>query len=104
MAYLLPHNETFDWADKVLIELTTQMLASLFDFHWKYLRKFTYWLDFAVAENAYEDKEIKAARETTRRNRSLYAATSLSMIAAGLGGRGRPSTIISSRRKNSSSR
>ena len=28
----LPRNETFDWVDKVSIELTTYMLATLFDF------------------------------------------------------------------------
>jgi cytochrome P450 len=28
----LPRNETFDWVDRVSIELTTQMLATLFDF------------------------------------------------------------------------
>ena len=28
----LPRNETFNWVDKVSIELTTQMLATLFDF------------------------------------------------------------------------
>jgi len=28
----LPRNETFDWVDKVAIELTTMMLATLFDF------------------------------------------------------------------------
>lgn len=28
----LPRNETFDWVDSVSIELTTQMLATLFDF------------------------------------------------------------------------
>ncbi len=28
----LPRNETFDWVQQVSIELTTQMLATLFDF------------------------------------------------------------------------
>ena len=28
----LPRNQTFDWVDKVSIELTTLMLATLFDF------------------------------------------------------------------------
>jgi cytochrome P450 len=31
----LPRNETFDWVDKVSIELTTMMLATLFDFPWE---------------------------------------------------------------------
>jgi cytochrome P450 len=28
----LPRNETFDWVERVSIELTTLMLATLFDF------------------------------------------------------------------------
>src|SRR3546814_6048903 len=31
----LPIGETFDWVEKVSIELTTQMLANLFDFPWE---------------------------------------------------------------------
>src|SRR6202011_1366430 len=31
----LPKNEVFDWVDRVSIELTTQMLAVLFDFPWE---------------------------------------------------------------------
>jgi cytochrome P450 len=35
----LPRKETFDWVDKVAIELTTMMLATLFDFPWEQRRK-----------------------------------------------------------------
>jgi cytochrome P450 len=45
----LPRNETFDWVDKVSIELTTQMLAVLFDFPWEDRRKLTRWSDVATA-------------------------------------------------------
>jgi cytochrome P450 len=45
----LPRNEPFDWVDKVSIELTTQMLATLFDFPWEDRRKLTYWSDIATA-------------------------------------------------------
>ncbi len=41
----LPRNETFNWVDKVSIELTTQMLATLFDFPLEDRRKLTYWSD-----------------------------------------------------------
>ncbi|MBV9044816.1 MAG: cytochrome P450 [Alphaproteobacteria bacterium] len=41
----LPVGETFDWVDKVSIELTTQMLATLFDFPFEDRRKLTYWSD-----------------------------------------------------------
>jgi cytochrome P450 len=44
----LPRNETFDWVDKVSVELTTQMLAVLFDFPWEDRRKLTRWSDVAT--------------------------------------------------------
>ena len=43
----LPIGESFDWVDKVSIELTTQMLAILFDFPWEDRRKLTLWSDWA---------------------------------------------------------
>ncbi|MCW5749168.1 MAG: cytochrome P450, partial [Alphaproteobacteria bacterium] len=45
----LPRNETFDWVDRVSIELTTMMLATLFDFPWEDRRKLTWWSDVAIA-------------------------------------------------------
>src|ERR1700749_4383987 len=45
----LPVGETFDWVDKVSIELTTMTLATLFDFPWEDRRKLTYWSDIATA-------------------------------------------------------
>jgi hypothetical protein len=45
----LPANETFDWVSRVSIELTTQMLATLFDFPWEERRKLTRWSDVATA-------------------------------------------------------
>ena len=44
----LPIGETFDWVDKVSIELTTQMLATLFDFPFEDRRKLTRWSDVAT--------------------------------------------------------
>jgi len=46
----LPKSETFNWVDKVSIELTTQMLATLFDFPWEDRRKLTYWSDLITAD------------------------------------------------------
>lgn len=48
----LPDGETFDWVDTVSIELTTLMLATLFDFPLEDRRKLTRWSDivFAVPE------------------------------------------------------
>ena len=45
----LPRNETFNFVDRVSIELTTQMLATLFDFPWDERRKLTRWSDVATA-------------------------------------------------------
>lgn len=42
----LPIGETFDWVDKVSIELTTGMLAILFDFPWDDRHKLTEWSDW----------------------------------------------------------
>ncbi len=48
----LPVGETFDWVDKVSIELTTAMLATLFDFPYEERRKLTHWSDMATASPA----------------------------------------------------
>ncbi len=41
----LPIGEAFDWVDKVSIELTTGMLAKMFDFPWEQRHKLTEWSD-----------------------------------------------------------
>lgn len=45
----LPVGETFNWVDLVSIELTTQMLATLFDFPFEERRKLTFWSDMATS-------------------------------------------------------
>lgn len=45
----LPRGETFDWVDKVSIELTTQMLATLFDFPFEDRRLLTWWSNVATS-------------------------------------------------------
>ena len=45
----LPVDETFNLVDRVSIELTTQMLAALFDFPFEDRRKLTRWSDVATA-------------------------------------------------------
>ena len=45
----LPRDQEFDWVDHVSIELTTQMLATLFDFPFEERRKLTRWSDVATA-------------------------------------------------------
>lgn len=46
----LPIGTPFDWVDTVSIELTGQMLATLFDFPLEDRRKLTYWSDMTTAE------------------------------------------------------
>jgi len=46
----LPIGEPFDWVDRVSIELTGQMLATLLDFPFEDRRKLTYWSDMFAAD------------------------------------------------------
>lgn len=45
----VPRGEVFNWVDEISIELTTQMLATLFDFPFEDRRKLTRWSDVATA-------------------------------------------------------
>ena len=59
----LPRGETFDWVDRVSIELTSQMLATLFDFPFEDRRRLTHWSDVATAgdlERSYPQAELAA--------------------------------------------
>ena len=58
----LPIGETFDWVDRVSIELTTQMLATLFDFPFEERRKLTYWSDITTTDmdGVMTEEEAKA--------------------------------------------
>ncbi|MBV1882695.1 MAG: cytochrome P450 [Pseudomonadales bacterium] len=60
-----PVGETFDWVDKVSIELTGQMLATLFDFPFEDRRKLTYWSDVATAVPG-PDSIISSYKESQR--------------------------------------
>ena len=46
----LPRGETFDWVQRVSIELTTLMLATLFGFPLEERRKLTYWSDISTVD------------------------------------------------------
>jgi cytochrome P450 len=58
----LPIGEPFDWVDRVSVELTTQMLATLFDFPFEERRKLTYWSDLATTDTSdtMTNDEVKA--------------------------------------------
>ncbi|MBB4630910.1 cytochrome P450 [Sphingosinicella soli] len=58
----LPVGETFDWVDSVSIELTTQMLAILFDFPWEDRRLLTTWSDWAGDVQAAADPALREER------------------------------------------
>ena len=58
----LPLGEEFDWVDLVSIELTTQMLAILFDFPWADRRKLTEWSDYAGDVEAFRTQEKRDIR------------------------------------------
>ncbi len=45
----LPRNEEFNWVEKVSVELTTQMLATLFDFPFEDRHLLPYWSDIVTA-------------------------------------------------------
>ena len=69
----LPRNETFNFVERVSIELTTQMLATLFDFPWEERRKLTRWSNVATA--APGNREIiasEAAREAELQECGAY--------------------------------
>src|SRR5271163_3435366 len=59
----LPRGEPFDWVERVSIELTTMMLATLFDFPWEERRKLTYWSDVAIANVNAPDSPVRSHEE-----------------------------------------
>jgi cytochrome P450 len=59
----LPIGETFDWVDKVSIELTAMTLATLFDIPQEDRRKLTRWSDVATAR---EDSGIIESQEARK--------------------------------------
>ncbi len=58
----LPVGSRFNWVEKVSIELTTQMLAILFDFPWEDRRKLTEWSDLAVNTDMAKTEEGRQER------------------------------------------
>ena len=71
----LPIGETFDWVDRVSIELTTQMLAILFDFPWEERRKLTRWSDVATASVESGVIESEEARQAELMECAAYFTT-----------------------------
>lgn len=59
----LPICTIFDWVDTVSIELTTQMLAILFDFPWKDRRLLPFWSDWVGNIETFNDPAIAEERQ-----------------------------------------
>ena len=93
----LPIGETFDWVDRVSIELTTQMLATLFDFPFAERRKLTRWSNLFLRGN-HDDAERADLREWAATFQRLWdervdapaASDLVSMLAHGAATRHMP--------------
>jgi cytochrome P450 len=59
----LPRGETFDWVEHVAVELTTQMLATLFDYPYEDRRQLTYWSNVAVCNTRAPDAVVTSEQE-----------------------------------------
>jgi cytochrome P450 len=56
----LPRDEPFDWVERVSIELTTMMLATLFDFPVEERAKLTWWSDVAICDVADPEAPVRS--------------------------------------------
>ncbi len=68
----LPIGEPFDWVSRVSVELTTQMLATLFDFPFEERDKLTYWSDLITTP--FESEEQRIAEQARFREELLGCA------------------------------
>jgi cytochrome P450 len=59
----LPRNETFDWVEHVSVELTTQMLATLFDYPLERRRDLTHWSNIATTNLMDPNALVKTEEE-----------------------------------------
>jgi len=70
----LPRDETFDWVDRVSVELTTQMLATLFDYPFGERRQLTYWSNVAICNINAPDAVVKSEAERLAEMRRMAEA------------------------------
>jgi len=59
----LPRGEQFNWVEKVSIELTTGMLAIIFDFPWEHRHALTFWSDWQSDLRLGATKELEELRK-----------------------------------------
>jgi cytochrome P450 len=70
----LPRNEPFDWVEHVSIELTTQMLATLFDYPQERRRDLTRWSNIATANPNAPDPLVRTEEERFTELQKMAAA------------------------------
>ena len=70
----LPRNETFDWVERVSIELTTQMLATLFDYPFEKRRDLTHWSNVATTNFKDPNALVKTEEERFNELKKMAAA------------------------------
>lgn len=73
----LPRDETFDWVDRVSIELTTMMLATLFDFPLEDRRLLTWWSDVSTMNKRINPEALDPAERMAELGRMLAYFTRL---------------------------
>jgi cytochrome P450 len=69
----LPRDEPFDWVEKVSIELTTLMLATLFDFPLEERRKLTHWSDVATSNPDVDKRVVQSWEQRTAELQQMLA-------------------------------
>jgi cytochrome P450 len=70
----LPRNEPFDWVEHVSVELTTQMLATLFDYPQERRAELTRWSNIATANLTAPDAPVRTEEERFRELQKMAAA------------------------------
>ena len=70
----LPRNETFDWVEHVSVELTTQMLATLFDYPFERRRELTHWSNIATTNLKDPNALVRTEEERFVELRQMAAA------------------------------
>jgi cytochrome P450 len=59
----LPRNEEFNWVDRVSIELTSRMLATLFDYPLEHRRELIRWSEIAICDINAPDAAVRSEEE-----------------------------------------
>jgi cytochrome P450 len=59
----LPRGVEFDWVERVSIELTTMMLATLFDYPFEQRGQLTWWSDVAICDVTAPDSPVHSEQE-----------------------------------------